>query len=123
MLIKVEQIKKALLDRNFRKMYPELDKECMDYIRNPDCKCNIPLYRAILSDVVRLKSYFGPDVEVESLEEEEVQPEQVNHWQVINCKIGELEGILQGLSNGPKQLAICRWEDEVTVVVNDPVFN
>lgn len=39
-------------------------------------------------------------------------------WTVINCHIESLEKELRKLPPGFKHLAICRYEDQVTVVVN-----
>ena len=120
--VKIASIKKALRSHQFRDSYPELKKEIDAYIQNPDCKCNAPLYNAILADIDRLKQWFGEDTIVVDppLPEE---PDQLNKWQTINCHIDELEKHLQELPHGPKQIAIARFEDQVTVIVNDPVFN
>lgn len=120
--IKIASIKKALRNHEFRNMYPELKEEINTYIQNPDCKCNIPLYNAILFDIDKLKKWFGEDAVVidPPLPEE---PDQLNKWQVINCHIDKLEDFLQGLPHGPKQIVIARWENEVTVIINDPIFN
>lgn len=120
--IKIETIKKALLDNNFRKLYPELQKEIDQWINNPDCKCNNPLYNAIINDTNTLKKYFGEDILVTDYLAP-IEPEQLNQWTVINCHIDELEEYLQKLPSGPKQIAVARWEDQVTIVINDPVFN
>lgn len=120
--IKIASIKKALRSHEFRGMYPELNSEIDEYIQNPDCKCNIPLYNAILADIDRLKKWFGEDaIVVDPLLPEE--PDQLNKWQVINCHIDELEKHLQDLPHGPKQIVIARWEDQVSVIINDPIFN
>lgn len=119
--INQEKIKKALLDSKFRSLYPELKKEIDQWIENPGCKCNIPLYNTILSDISRLKLYFGQ----ESVVTEPILeiPGQVNHWSIFNGHIDKLNDYLQSLSPGPKQIAIARWQDQVTVIVNDPEFN
>ena len=120
--IKIASIKTALRSHEFRNMYPELKDELDTYLTNPDCKCNVPLYNAILSDLDRLKKWFGKDaVVVDPLLPEE--PDQLNRWQVINCHIDELDKYLQELPHGPKQIAIARFENEVTVIINDPIFN
>jgi len=120
--ITTEVLKKALRDHGFRGMYPELSAEMDKWISNPDCQCNAPLYNTLLSDIQRLKRYFGEDIVVAE-PAIAVEPEQINRWQVINCKVDELEAILQGLSHGPKQLAIARFNQDITVVINDPIFN
>lgn len=38
---------------------------------------------------------------------------------VINCHKDELEHRLQKLGPGRKQIAICRYEDQVTAVINE----
>lgn len=120
--ITVETIKKALNDYKFRDLFPDLKEEIEKWISNPGCKCNLPLYRTILAHTNQLKTYFGNDIKIEeSIIEEE--PEQVNQWKVVNCHIDELEGILQSLPHGPKQIAIARYEDQLTMVINDPIFN
>ena len=42
-----------------------------------------------------------------------------NHWTVINCHIDELESKLKKLPPGRKQIAITRYADQATVVVNE----
>jgi hypothetical protein len=45
-----------------------------------------------------------------------------NTWTVINCNIDELEKRLKALPPGRKQLELARYEDQVTVVVNELGF-
>ena len=52
-------------------------------------------------------------------EPEEAKKLAENNWTVINCKADELEERLRRLPNGRKQLAIARYEDLVTVVINE----
>lgn len=120
--IKIETIKKALLDNSFRKLFSEFKDEINQWINNPDCKCNLPLYKAILSNENKLKEYFGNNITIPHQEELD-QPEQFNRWTVINCSIDELQNHLDNLEHGPKQIAIARWEDQVTLIINDPIFN
>ena len=42
-----------------------------------------------------------------------------NQWSVINCSIDDLEKQLRKLGPGRKQLDIARYEDQVTVVINE----
>lgn len=123
--IKVEHIKKALRDSSFRALFPDFRDDMDQFLRNPDCKCNAPLYNAIMRDTANLKKYFGNDVVVTDPplpEQDEDDIEQINQWNVINCHIDQLEQILDQFRAGPVQLAIARYEDQITVVINNPVF-
>jgi hypothetical protein len=121
--ITVESVKKALLDRKFRNLYPDLEKDMDKWMDNPGCKCNIPLYNTILSDIEILKKYFGSDIVITSPPlPEDNSSDQINHWTVFNGSVNDLEKFLNDLSSGPKQVAVARWEDQITVIVNDPDF-
>lgn len=119
--IGVEAVKRALLDGEFRKRFAKHGDLIDKWIDNPGCKCNAPLYSAILEDVASLREYFGEDIVV--VGQQGGPAEQVNRWTVINCSIHELERELAKLPPGPKQIAIARFEDRVTAVVNDPIFD
>lgn len=88
------------------------------FLSNPGCSCNVPLYRGLLKEcVAQLEAYF-PGREATN-EEEEIKKLSENHWSVINCKADELEERLRRLPNGRKQIAVARYENEVTVIVNE----
>lgn len=113
------EVKKALRDSRFRQSLPkELETEVQKYLNNPGCACNLPFYRKILSDCREQLSKYFPGQELID-EKEELLKLSENHWQVINCHISELEGKLRKLGSGRKQLDIARFEDYVTVVIND----
>lgn len=65
----------------------------------------------------QLKKYFSEKILV-TPEEEEAKLAK-NNWSVINCSIGDLETNLKKLNKGRKQIAISRYEDQVTVIVNE----
>ena len=65
----------------------------------------------------QLQEYF-PNRTVANLDEEAKKLAE-NHWRVINCKADELENELKKLPSGRKQIAVARFEDMVTVVVNE----
>ena len=114
------EIKQAILtDGRFRDLFPELKSDISKVLNDPSCGCNVPIYNKFFQFKDRLKKYFSSR-EIKTPEEmtkEEVQ----NHWSVINCKANELEGILNRLhKHGFPQLAIARYEDEITVIVNEP---
>jgi hypothetical protein len=113
------EVKQALRDSRFRESLGESFKaDMIKYLDNPSCGCNMPIYRRILKEArSELKAYY-PNREL-AVESEEVQQLAENHWMVINCKITELEDRLRRLSVGRKQIAIARYEDEVTVIVNE----
>jgi hypothetical protein len=45
-----------------------------------------------------------------------------NNWSVFSCHIDELEKFLKKLSAGRKQIALARYQDQVTVIVNELDF-
>ena len=119
MKIGIKDIKAALKDARFREILPEeLQKDVNQYLHNPGCACNHPLYRKILSSCKeQLLQYFpGREIVDEAIELEKLVQ---NHWTVINCHISELESKLKKLPPGRKQLDVARYEDQCTVVVNE----
>lgn len=117
--LRLLEIKHAILhDHRFRELFPELQDQFNEVINNPGCACNVPVFRKVLEYKDRLVKYF-PNREVETPQEEAVRLSQ-NDWTVINCKANELEKILTSFhKQGRKQVAVARWEDQVTVIVND----
>ena len=117
--INLMDVKAALRDARFRKILPrEYDKYLTEFLANPTCPCNLSLYRKILINCKdQLMKYF-PNREVTD-EKGKVNKMAENHWTVINCKINELERKLKELPPGRKQLAVARYQDVVTVVVNE----
>jgi hypothetical protein len=115
----LREVKQALADPQFRKKLPaNLKEDIQKYESNPGCACNVPIYRNVLRyGAEQLREYFphrdipNPDAELEKLAE--------NHWSVINCHVNDLEAKLKALPPGRKQLAVARYEDQVTVVVNE----
>jgi hypothetical protein len=113
------EVKQALRDGRFReRLPPELNEDIQKYLQNPGCACNLPIYRRVMQyGGEQLKAYF-PDKELPNIEEE-IKNLAQNHWLVINCNISELEGRLTKLPPGRKQIAVARYEDQVTVIVNE----
>jgi hypothetical protein len=117
--ISVRDIKNALKDSRFRLTLPkEISSEVDEFLKNPGCACHAPLYRKLLKDCREQLSRYYPDKQAPDQEEEIVRLAE-NRWTVINCHIGELESRLSKLGPGRKQLDVARWQDQVTVVVND----
>ena len=117
--IGILDVKNALKDSRFRLTLPkEMEKDLDEFLNNPGCACHVPLYRKILKECKdQLQKYF-PNMEITD-QEEELRKLSENTWTVINCHIDELEKKLSKLGPGRKQLDVARWEDQVTVVVNE----
>jgi hypothetical protein len=111
-------VKHAILtDKRFRELFPELQEDIAKVLHNPSCACNIPIYDQFFKYKDRLAKYFT-DKEIKS-PQEEAEEENINHWNVVNCKADELEEVLNGLHKiGRIQLAIARYQDEITLVTN-----
>ena len=111
-------IKKAILsDSRFRDLFPELKDDFAKVLSNRSCACNIPVYDACFRFKDRLSQYFT-NKEIKSPQEEAVE-DNTNNWSVTNCKASELEGVLNKMHKiGRIQLAIARYEDEITLVTN-----
>ena len=87
-------------------------------LNNPGCACNVPFYRKVFQYKDRLKEYF-PNRSIKTPEEEAEELSQ-NYWSVTNCHVDELEKVLNKMHRiGRKQVAITRYEDQITLVVND----
>lgn len=117
--ISVRDIKIAMQDSEFRRKLPEtLKEDIQKYEQNPGCACNMPIYKKILKyGIKQLQEYF-PGREIENIDEE-LEKLNKNYWTVISCHKDELEAKLKALPNGRKQIAVARWEDQVTVIVNE----
>jgi len=113
------EVKQALRDGRFRDKLPDvLREDIQKYLQNPGCACNLPIYRRVMQHGGdQLKAYF-PGKELPNIEEE-IRTLAENNWLVINCHVNELEGRLTKLPPGRKQIAVARYEDQVTVVVNE----
>jgi hypothetical protein len=113
------EVKQALRDPRFRDSLPEeLKPEVIKFLDNPGCGCNTKLYRKIMKDYRgHLLRYF-PGAEIVD-EAREVAKLAENNWKVINCHVSELEGELRKLAPGRKQVDVARYQDQVTVVVNE----
>ena len=112
-------IKAAMKDEVFRNKLPEsLNPEVQKFVNNPNCSCNVGVYKKIIKEARdHVQAYF-PDKAIMTAEEEAEQLAK-NNWRVINCSIGELEAEMKKLPAGRKQVAMSRFEDQVTVIVNE----
>lgn len=118
--IRLSDVKSALADPRFRSSLGlEFSEDIAKYLTNPGCKCNLNIYRRIVREAKdKLLTYFPQKTEVED-ESIELEKFAQNHFSVINCHVDELEKKLKSLPAGRKQLAICRFEDQVTAVINE----
>jgi hypothetical protein len=111
-------IKQALSsDIKFRELFPELKTEIDKFLKDPGCGCNNKLYQTIMNKRDRLQKYFPKKI-IETTQEQAVKLAQ-NTWTVINCDINELESRLKKLPPGRKMISMSRYQDQVTVVVNE----
>lgn len=117
--ISLLDVKQALRDARFRNSLPQdFSEDLQKYLQNPGCACNLSIYKRLLKESAeQLKAYF-PGREISNLEEE-AQKLAENKFSVINCHKDELEKLLRNLPPGRKQLAMARFEDQITVIVNE----
>ena len=111
-------VKAALQDERFRDTLPEEMQKEFKGISCSSCPANTSFYQRILRDHrSQLQEYF-PGRQVSDIKEENKKLAE-NHWTIINCHIDELESKLKKLPPGRKQLDLSRYEDQVTVVINE----
>lgn len=120
MKIGLMEIKQALKDPRFVNTLPEeFSDDIRKYQSQPGCgPCNTNLYRKVLSKCGKqLQAYF-PNREIADITEE-IKKLSENHWKVINCNVSDLESELKKLSPGRKQVAMARFQDQVTVIIDE----
>lgn len=117
--ISMQEVKEALRDSKFRlSLPPELKEDIKKYEQNPNCPCNLDVYRNILKfGAKQLKEYY-PDKEMVN-PDIDLPPLQSNTWTVINCSVQEIESKLKAMGQGRKQIVVARYEDQATVIIND----
>jgi hypothetical protein len=117
--ISLLEVKAALKDSRFRMSLPKtFEKEINDFLNNPGCACHIPFYRKVLKDCKEQLEKYYPNSEIQD-PTEEIKKMADNQWTVINCTIHDLENQLRKLGPGRKQLDVARYEDQITVVINE----
>ena len=120
--IRLLDVKQAMLDPRFQKSLPEsILPDLQKFIKNPGCACNAPIYRKILKECPDLLRKYFPTKEYED-PKVEVAEMAKNSWRVINCDTRDLEHQLRMLPPGRKQIAVARYEDKITVVINELDF-
>ncbi len=117
--ISLFDVKQALRDSKFRETLSEsLLPEIQKFLNNPSCTCNFSIYVKILKEAKDQLIQYYPDKQYMSPEEEKEKLAK-NNFSIINCSIGDLESRMKSLPPGRKQIAIARYEDQVTVIVNE----
>ena len=113
------EIKQALNDGRFRNTLPlELRDDLAKYLQCPSCPANVNFFRRVLQLANKQLSEYYPGGELHDIEAEDKKMAS-NSWTVFSCHIDKLEAELkQRASIGRFQLAIARYEDQVTVVIN-----
>lgn len=115
--ISIKEVREALKNSDFRKsLPPELKNDVQKYEQNPNCPCNMQIYRNILKIAGEQLKAFYPSQEV--MDEKDLPFVQENNFTVINCKTTELEQELKKLGVGRLQISAARYENDVTVIVN-----
>lgn len=119
MKIGLLEVKQALKDHRFLDSLPiSFQEDITKYLSNPSCGCNLPFYKRVMAEAAdKLKEYY-PNQEIQT-EEENVKSLAQNNYSVINCHINELADQLKKFPVGRKQIAIARYEDQVTVIMNE----
>ena len=121
--ITVLDVKNALADENFRKGLPaSLQDDVNKYLQNPNCSCNLKIYQKLMSEARPQLQSFYPTKNLTETPVDAKKPVNQNRFSVINCSIGELEGRMQKLPPGRKQITMSRYEDQVTVLINELEF-
>jgi hypothetical protein len=116
--ISVHDVKQALLDERFRSTLPESLKPDVDkFLSNPGCACNHPIYQKVMQEATEQLAAYYPTKE--PADPQAAMQVSKNEWTVINCSIHELADKLRQLGPGRKQLDVARFQDQVTVVVNE----
>lgn len=122
--ITMMDVKQALLDSRFREKLPaEFLTDVQKFLSNPGCACNHPIYKKLMKGASKELAEYYPNKETVSDDEaEKLDKLSKNEWKVINCTIHDLQDQLRKLGPGRKQLEIARFQDQVTVVVNELDF-
>jgi len=121
-IVTLMDVKQALRDPRFREGLPkEFEDDIRKYQQNPGCACNVPLYKRVMIEAKEALQAYYPNKSIISLEEDAKKLAE-NNFYVINCTIETLEQNLKNLGPGRKQIAIARYEDQITVIVNDLDF-
>lgn len=112
----IMDIKGAIWDKRFQKLFPEYDAQFTQFMKDPGCGCNVAFLKSLMKWPDRLRQYF-PNKDIPEKAPEE--PETPNDWVVINCPIEQLEARMRKYPKGKRVVAAARWKDRLTVILND----
>ena len=112
----VPYIIKALHNPKFRQILAgDYTEELQSFDKDPNCLCHHKFYRLIATKEVEAFRRFYPELgELETSNEL-----REDNWHVINCSVEDVLDQLRKLPPGKKQVALARYEDQVTIVVNE----
>jgi len=117
--VTVSDIKEALKNEEFRNALPaQLQDDVQKFLSNPNCSCNMKIYQRILQEAETNVKAFFPSKSIVS-HQHVMETVMQNNWTVINCNINNLEEELKKLKTGRKQITMGRFEDQVTVIINE----
>jgi hypothetical protein len=117
--VTVLDVKNALADQGFRSsLPPSFAEDLQKYDSNPNCSCNLKIYQKVMNEAKEQVKAYYPNKNLED-PKEQLRKGTQNKFSVVNCSIGELEARMQSLPPGRKQITLARWEDQVTVLVNE----
>ena len=109
-------LKQAIWDSRFRDLFPEMKDQFERYLKDPGCACNVGFLKGLMREGERLKQYF-PTKEMVTTEEE--VDGAANDYVVINCPVEQLQDRLRTYPKTKRMVAAARWQNRVTVVLND----
>jgi hypothetical protein len=119
MKIGLMEIKQALNDGRFRDVLPvELREDLAKYLHCPSCPSHVEFYRKVLKYASKQLQEYYPGAE---LHDQDIEDKKLaeNSWTVFSCHIDQLETELRKrAAMGRVQIAVARFEEQVTVVMN-----
>lgn len=121
--ISLLDVKQALMDERFIESLPESLKEgSKKYLKDPGCACNHNFIVQVLKEAKNQLHEYYPNAKEITDPDKDLERLSKNNWKVFSCHIDELEKKMQALPPGRKQVDMARWQDQVTVIINELDF-
>lgn len=121
-----DMLEKQFFTPQFRDLFPDMAEKFSEYFKNPSCPCNYGLVQHVVSDGTALERWFKRPVMLDdnlrAMSEKLMMrhgPGGQREFWVLNTTTDKLQSELDSLPPGPKTFAIARWQDQVTVVIQD----